>query len=38
MPFAALASVFASSEYRTVRSLLVIVVMWAAFLCGSGDQ
>src|SRR5271169_6049095 len=38
MPFAALASVFASSEYRTVRSLLVIVVMWVAFLCGSGCQ
>src|SRR5271165_5347484 len=38
MPFAALTSVFASSEYRTVRPLLVVVVMWVAFLCGSGCQ
>jgi hypothetical protein len=38
MPFAALASVFGSSEYRTVLSLPVIVVMWVAFLGGSGDQ
>src|SRR5580692_10711639 len=38
MPFAALASVFGSSEYRTVLSLPVIVVMWVAFLRGSGGK